>query len=399
MEDKFIEYFQDKNLDIRETHDARFMDQKVTPDVLAINADIVLTYVSEKEDDTIEFTANDIWNFDYANENVKDIFRKPDLNDTRAVAEYNKFFQQPLKALSYAGILNCDKRGNKNYFSIREKELLEIIAMKERNSLIFLQVYLEKVMTDSGLWNHFETFFERQDRHSFTALKTTYEEFIREHTPIRGVFEPRRIFTKVINPLAFGQAKKGTKRGNLSPQPIEYDELMYNRRNWRDAEKQRGETRQEFDARMEELRDQADAYTKYTVAKAKKLVREKYRPNSEVQEEGSVGVEANEVHHIFMESEFPSIASYTENLILLTSNQHRLQAHPHSNFSIVDKDFQLVCLLAKNESIETSLNAEEPIYTKEDYCFVLNTGLDEAFEEGEEFSEIRHRLVDIYNRI
>lgn len=394
MENKFVDFFAGKNLDIRVSHDARFMDQKVTPDVLSINADIVLTYVSYRGNEEIEFTAKDIWNFDYANENVKDIFHKPDLNDARAIAEYNKFFQQSLKALSYAGILNCERRGRRNYFSIASKELLEVISIKERNALIFLQGYLEKVIRDSGFWVYFENFFNRQNKHSFVALKSAFEEFMRSNTPIAGVFEPRRIFTKIINPLAFKNRKKGTRGGRISSLPIEYDELMYNRRNWRDVEKRRGETRQEYEARA---KDRVDAYTQYTVAKAKKIVRERYRPNSEVQEEGSIGIEANEVHHIFMESEFPSIAHYTENLILLTSNQHRLQAHPHSNFSVVDRDFQLLCLLAKNISIETSLRADEPIYIKEDYCFVLNTGLGEVFKEQETLAGIRKRLVDLYH--
>jgi len=396
MQDKFISHFTNKNLDIRLSHDARFIDQKVTPDVLSINADIVLAYISGRNDDNVEFTANDIWKSDYANENIKDVFRKPDLNDKKAISEYNKFFQQSLKALSYAGILSCDKRSNKNYFKIVEKELLEVISLKERYALIFLQIYLEKVMKDSGLWSSFEIFFDRQDIHSFVALKNTFEEFIRANTPIKKVFEPRRIFTKIINPLAFKNNLKGTKRGFLSKQQISYDELMYNRRNWRDFDKKSTESRQEYEERA---KSQVIAYTRYTVSKAKKLIREKYRPDSEVQEEGSYGIEANEVHHIFMESEFPSIASYTENLILITSNQHRIKAHPHSNFSIVDKDFQLICLLAKSEAIEASLNGSESIYSKEDYCVVLNTGLEEQFQVAFEFDHIRTRLVDIYHRM
>ena len=104
------------NLDIKKTHDARFMDQKVTPDVLSIISDCVLQYVGE---DTLkEFRTKDIWEFNYSNENVKDIFNKPDAMSEYAKSEYDKFFQQPLKMLAYAQILSCEKRGTSNYFKI-----------------------------------------------------------------------------------------------------------------------------------------------------------------------------------------------------------------------------------------------------------------------------------------
>lgn len=395
MEELFIEHFSDMNLDIRASGDARFMDQKVTPDVLCINADIVVNYVRSIGDNAVQFTAKDIWEYDYANENVRDIFQKPDVHESTAVAEYNKFFQQPLKMLSYAGVLRCTKIRGVNNFQVLNTKVLEAISIKERNSLLFLQFYLEKVMLDSDLWGIFKNFFERQDRHSFQQLKTTFENFIREHTAIEGVYEPRRIFTKIINPLAFKYNSKGTKGGRMSPQLIGYDELMYNRRNWRDVEKKRGETRQEYEDRAQK---RVEAYTKYTVSKAKQIVRQRYYPVSEVSSSTGDSSEATQVHHIFMESEFPAISTYTENLILLTPNQHFLQAHPGNNTGVVDRDFQLVCLLAKNESIEHSIGNAEVIYSIEDYSFVLKTGLGVEFSTESNFSTIRSKIADIYNK-
>lgn len=54
--------------DVRKIGDARFMDQKVTPDVLCIIADCVLNFDA---DQNIEFTKDDIWNDNYFNTNVK----------------------------------------------------------------------------------------------------------------------------------------------------------------------------------------------------------------------------------------------------------------------------------------------------------------------------------------
>ena len=62
------------DLSILRTQDARFMDQKVTPDVLCIVSDCILQFI--KENSNREFTARDIWESDYANENIKDIFNK-----------------------------------------------------------------------------------------------------------------------------------------------------------------------------------------------------------------------------------------------------------------------------------------------------------------------------------
>ena len=42
-------YLDDLNLDIRETHNARFMDQKVTPDVLCMIADCIINFIDTDE--------------------------------------------------------------------------------------------------------------------------------------------------------------------------------------------------------------------------------------------------------------------------------------------------------------------------------------------------------------
>ena len=246
-------------------------------------------------------------------------------------------------------------------------ERYEYIAIRERNALVFLQVYLEKVIQDSEIWYLFEDFFTLQTKESFYFLKEGYINFIINHTPINGDIEVRRIFTKILNPLAFKYKKYGTRRGYLSQTPITLDELYYNRINWRDLNKDKNETRKEFNE--SQIDNKVIAYQKYSLQKAKKLIKKYHSPDSEVQDEFSYG-EATQIHHIFMQSEFPDIDSYLENLILLTATQHLTKAHPHNNTRIIDREYQKICLDAKYQSI---LKFPE-LYSLEDFNYVKEIG-------------------------
>jgi len=364
-------YLNNFDFDIRKTNNARFLDQKVTPDILTIISDCVVEFLNQIG--KTEFTSKDIWNFQYSNENIKEIFNKPDLFDKKAQNEYDKIFQQPLKALSYAQVLYEERIGNKIFFSVRNREILEYIAIRERNALVFLQIYLEKVLQDSTIWYLFNDFFHYQTKNSFDFLKREYENFIIYNTAINGTTEVRRIFTKILNPLAFKYKKLGTRRGYISQTPITLDELYYNRVNWRDIEKSKNETRQEFSL-SNEIEDKSIAYHKYSLQKAKKLIKKYHSPHSEVQDEFSYG-EATQVHHIFMKSEFPLIDSYLENLILLTPTQHFTKAHPNNNTNIIDIEYQKICLNAKYNSIQKFPN----LYSMEDFKYVYNLGLGYEF--------------------
>ena len=392
MQNKLKKYFSEYDFDIRETRNARFLDQKVTPDVLSIVADCILNYIDNH--DVIEFTSTDIWRDDYSNENVIDIFGKTDVHNAKAKNEYDKFFQQPLKALSYAKILTETKKGRQIFFTVQSRELLEYIAMKEKHALDFLNIYLEKVLSDSGIWHLFDSFFQKNTKENFDNLKNKYEEFIIENTPINGKTEVRRIFTKVINPLSFKRKKHGTKGGYFSKDIVGRDELMYNRKNWRDISKKKSETREEYDLRVFNQKDREEAYVKYTLHKAKNIIKKLHGVTSEVQDEFANG-EATQIHHIFMNSQYPEIASYLENLILLTATQHFTKAHPNNNTSITDRDYQLICLLAKSESVQNY----DTVYSKEDFLYVIKIGLDYEFSNNIEFDVLQTKLVEIYNDI
>jgi len=392
------QHLQQYNYDIREINDARFMDQKVTPDVLCIIADCVLQFI--RDDSSNEFTTKNIWESEYANENIKDIFNKPDVLNSRARSEYDKFFAQPLRMLAYAQILNLEKRDNQNIFTIHNKELLEYISMKERNALNFIVLYLEKVLQDSGIWDLFENFFQNNNRDNFIKLKSKYEQFIIENTPINGTTEVRRIFTKIINPLAYIRKLHGTKGGFFSEDVIGYDELMYNRKNWRDVAKLRGETRREYEIRAKQIIEtRKQAFVKFTMEKAKRLIKIRHNDISEVQDELAIG-QATQVHHIFPKSDFPEIEAYLENLILLTATQHSTKAHPNNNTRLIDKEYQLLCLLAKSSSIKKSVNeSQDGFYSKEDFIFVLNTGIvpKDKFTDKKTFDEIEEKITFEYH--
>jgi hypothetical protein len=84
-------------------------------------------------------------------------------------------------------------------------------------------------------------------------------------------------------------------------------------------------------------------------------------------------------------------------LIKLTPTQHYTKAHPSNKTQQINKDYQLVCLLAKTDSIEESLNKGEFIYRKESLIYVVNTGLTENLEIDLDFRTIKRELSRIYN--
>lgn len=399
MNEQINEHLQKFDYDVRKSGNARFIDQKVTPDVLYIVANCVLEYV--KDNPKIVFSTKDIWESDFANDEVKNIFNKPDVMNSKAKSEYDKFFAQPLKMLEYSKVLTLTKKGNRNYFSVNNFSILEYISYRERNCLNFINLYLQKVLSDSGIWKLFDDFYNASIKDNFDTLKDGFKEFLYLNTKINRTnkHEPGRIFTKIINPIAYFKKSFGTKGGFLSNDIIGFDELMYNRKNWRDISKVKGETRQEHELRAKDLINKRKAaYGRFTMQQAKNLISKRYNKISEVQDELAVG-DATQVHHIFPRSEFPKIESYVENLILLTATQHSTKAHPNNNTRRIDKAYQYVCLQSKCNTIEQSVDVlKDGFYTKEDFSFVLNTGTNTNKYSNElTFEDIRNNLTEYYH--
>ncbi|MBR2011834.1 MAG: restriction endonuclease [Alphaproteobacteria bacterium] len=384
--DQIRDFCAEHDYDIKKSGNGRWIDQKCTPDVVWSISDFVLNFIEEHGDDTT-FTVRDIWNSEYAQKTIADTYSKPNVAAEAAENEYDKVFAQPLSMLCNAGVIEDISPNNRHLYKVIRKDVLEFIAKNDLNSLRFLQFYIENTMKQSGLWEHFAHFFEQQDTQSFSALKNSFIAFYHRHTPIQGDYEPKRIFTKVLNPLALKYQKKGTEKGRLSPQVINRSDLMYNRDNFRDVykEKPKGMTRQDWLLAHPEI-DIRKGYFEQMMSKAKKTLRDSIKEHRNEMSEltnfnagHGDNAPARQIHHIFPKNEFPEIMHYIENLIALTPNQHYGFAHPNNNTQIVDLEAQKELLIAKTCSIQHNLTGgvEEPIYDFYNFLFVLKTGWDD----------------------
>jgi len=364
-----------QNLDIRVTGNGRWIDQKCAFDSVNFVSDCILEYI--REGGSQPFHSPDIWKSEYAIRNVQLWFGKPDPLHPSTMDEYNKFFRQPMKMLAAAGVLNEKKVGNSIDFSVANIDVLEYIALRERNSFVFLSLYIEKTLRDSGLWDSFDSFFDEESIDTFDILKKKFARFCIAYTPINTPVEANRIFIKVLNPLACKLHKKGTIKGRVSSSIITFDNIQYNRTNWRDAKKDKNISRGNYDSTSS-----SEQMYEYQVSRAKKNLRkfnDKYNnKKSEILDKFSVGEIATHMHHIFPSHQFKEISDYIENLIALTSGQHLQRAHPNGNTRAIDSEYQYLCLISKTESIRRNLmdeNDETTIYDFNDFMYVLNVGL------------------------
>lgn len=394
-------FLSETNYDIRISGNGRWIDQKCTPDVLWSVSDFVL-YYSENVSET--FTVKDVWESDYAKQTIKETFSKPDTDDKSAENEYDKVFSQPLCLLCYAGVIEDKSQTKKHLYKVKNKDVLEYIARNDIYALRFLQEYIEKVLRDSDLFPCFQVYFNLQTNNSFADMKQAFIDFYHQYTAVRGQFEPKRIFTKVLNPIAFKYGKHGTIAGRMSQHPINRSDMMYNRDNFRDIyrDKPKGVARKDWLANHPEF-DVREGYFEQMMNAAKRLVK-----NINDTNRGSISeltqfdrnhtdmVPANQAHHIFPKNEFPDIMYYAENLIVLTPNQHYYFAHPNNNTQIIDIAAQKVLLVAKTYSIKKNLTEErDQIYTFSNLLLVLSIGWDDERVldiEQDDYTEVIHSI-------
>ncbi len=391
-------YFKDKDLDIRKKNAgfSRFMDQKITPDVLAFVAESISHYLVASATGT--FTSKDIEKSDFFVKNVSYNFNKPSPTDTRTASEYDKWSAQIIQTLRFAQIIEAQgKKGSAVLFRVKEPELLAYIATRTQNAYAFLVAYVTKVLQDSGFYSYFENYRDlyisgKLTQSDFEELKEKYQTFTRTYTDIKGDFEPRRIFPKVINILASEHRVPGTISGRMSKYPFLTSDLVYNRINFRDRKKSKTVSRTE-------LQEQSNSSIQrqkpeHRIAEAKKRIKQLH-PNSEVNDQWANG-EATQIHHIFPENEFPQLADRLENLIRLTPTQHNTKAHPSNKTTVIDRDYQQLCLLEKSYSIEQSINKGEFDYSKESFVGVINAGLGINISYESTFDEIRLAVKKLY---
>lgn len=385
MKQKIDEYFQNKNLDIRKTQNARFFDQKVQPDVLSAVCECILHCVNNED----VFTVNDIRFCPYSNELVTEIFNKPEIK--KAEKEYDKFFSQPLKMLAYSGLISENKDKKPYKYTVLYKEFIEYISLRDRNAFYFLSIYLEKVLLDSAIWKCFDDFFKQQTKHSLYELRKKFVEFIIENTAINKELETIRIFNPMLNILSFKYKKLGSKLGDISE--INYDDLLYNRPNWRDVKKDKTLTRYEFNVQFFKKTIENDKFYKYQIEKAKKFVK-KIHSVSEIHRFSSYP--ATQAHHIFLSAEYPELADIPENIIAITPNQHFYRCHPNNKTSILDRHYQIICLLSKLDTVEIDYMNQEFNYSKEKFIDVLNIGLETNIPHTMDFEELKHTILKEY---
>lgn len=388
IEDKILAELQKQNLNLRDSG-YRYMDQKVTPDVLAFIADCVVNLPTSTRS---SFTKNDVWNSSYFSKNVVMMFNKPQADNATAIHEYDKFTAQPLKTLSFAGILTESKDGQSNNYSIANEEILEFISLSDKNAFIFLYLYLQEVMKQSGFIRHIDNYVTAYKSGKFTKanfdnLKSAFESFMLGNTRINQTTEIRRIFPKVINIFAVYHGVPGSKSGIASDGPYLYSDLMYNNVNFRDLKKMKNISRQEASAAHQSQQE----YSKYEMRKAMYAVRKHHYPNSEVRDNYAQG-EATQVHHIFSQSSHPELRSTPENLILLTAQQHNSKAHPSNKTRTIDPNYQIICLLSKLESVKISVMNNDGHYTKESLVNTINHGLGLSLGYDLSFDEIANKL-------
>lgn len=333
-----IDFCNQFDYDIRKSGNGRWIDQKVTPDVLSFIADCIYEFVQDNPNK--EFTVKDIWCYKPVGDNLRLIFKKPEVTDPKAASEYDKFFGQPLKLLGYSKVLQEEKSGRNNVYKVLNIEVLEYIAIREKNALFFLKTYIEKVLTDSDMMSSFEAFFAKQDLNAYKKVKTQMQEFTIKYTKINGATECNRIFTKVINVMAYFRNAHGTRGGNVSNSIITYDELMYNRLNFRDiyADKPKGVTRQEY-AQNHPV-EVNEAYYHYQSTKAKRFLHifndQNRNGQTEHLETAHMQDKAIHFHHIFPEAIYPEICYFLENIIALTPTQYLNYAHPNGRTQEID---------------------------------------------------------------
>jgi hypothetical protein len=386
---EFEQFLANQSLDIRSSR-YRFMDQKVAPDVISFVSDCILNLPNSTQGD---FKKNDIWHSGYFDSNVQLVFSKPGARNIFATNEYDKFTSQPLKSLSYAGVLKEWKIGRENHYSIQDIDILERISKSPTAGYSFMISYLEAVFKSSGFWHHFETYknssFSDAD---LQLLKTKFEQFIIGNTEINGKTEARRIFPKSINPLCVASGIPGVAKGHVTDSKFNFADLMYNRENFRDADKAKQLTRAENTVIVAEDASAFASYLKYEVNKAMGAVKRYHQPKSEVSGAHMEG-SATQVHHIFPRSTHPELAAIRENLVLLTPTQHYTLAHPNNNTSKVDPNYQLDCLLAKVTSVQKSISKGDEHYSISQLINVINVGYEIAIPQTANLEEIRLRLT------
>lgn len=406
INDEYIENFLSRyDYDVRKSGNARWIDQKCTPDVVNVIADCIVNY-SYKKGRNVKFRIKDIWRYPYSEEIIEIYFNKPKPSSKAAENEFDKFFSQPIKLLAYSQILNETKKGRGYIYSINDFDLLEYISFNDKNAFKFLYYYITEVLTDCDLIYDFNQFFGIQTKNSYEELKDSFFLFNKGNTKINGKTESNRIFTKVINPLAYHNKKYGTNKGRLSKDIITYTDLLYNQKNFRDiySNKPKGITRKEWRRRQDgEIPSiQIDLHKSIRAMQFLRKYNTEYRNGCTEVCKGKYIAKGTQMHHIFPRSDFPEISFLKENIVALSPNQHFLCAHPDNDTHKINESYRKVILEEKLERIHENITDQriETIYSYNTYVEVLNEGFNKNYEtEFNDYLTAKSILRECYAEI
>jgi len=338
-------------LDIRQTGNGRWYDQKITPDIVAMICDVIVAYCNDSSNDS--FTIKDLWHSPAFKKSMRNDFGKPAPSNPGSGREYDKVLGQPLNVLHSARLLEEFKPHPKEFRVNPEFwDFLCKLADSERESVEFLASYVEQVLSQSNLHGLFDAFFMQQDGDSFAFVKKGYADFMIAHTSINTEVECNRIFTKVLNIQAYARGKRGAERGRLSQDIISLDKIRYNQLNPRDIADQKPKHVPRKQS-SKSVRTGADnVKNSRTVQRTTKDVKTHHSYLSEIQDQHAAtptkfGVQG---HHIFPRSKYPALARFRENIIVLSATQHT--AHAHDGPHAVSESYQQLCLLKKLDAVK-----------------------------------------------
>lgn len=316
----------------------RAIDQKVTPDVLAAVAVAIKTFGES------EFTTTQVRLSDAINNEIRINFGKPETTNHTVYNEYDKFIGQIFNTLEFANVI---AKVSNHKFKILSHKIIDELTVGWQASTKFLACFITLYLIESGAYTPFDNYLSiaNPTNNDLNDLKSFFIEFMYKYTNIKRTpkeYEPRRIFAKVLNPLACTRNTFGVKGGWKSEDKITMNKLLYSASiNPRDLTKKKGESRADF-----EIRTGSNKKLANIEAAMKRYAKESYNFLSAVS--GEKGVEA---HHILMSSEYPQYSASPENLIALTSQEHRQKAHPNGHMHVIDKKVQLELLKIQKKHI------------------------------------------------
>lgn len=367
----------------------RFMDQKTTPDIIWSTA-YLLRQTKIASD---WFTVQNLWETSTFAEHYESAYGKPDVGHAAARHEYDKVIVQPLKTLAFAGLLEERKSARKLEFVAREPELLAELTESETAAFRFLRDYLLELLAQSDELQSFERYRDSGHTESdYQRLKQRFTEFVLRETRINGRTEVRRIFPKVLNPLAAHWRIPGSYRGHVAKYRQTQPDLSYNQQNARDlGRKAKHQPRATVSYAVET--SSVSALERSHAA----AVRERGRRSSEVHDALAAGA-ATHVHHIVPRSMAPELRATRENLILLTASQHNTRAHPDNVTRAIDRAYQIECLLAKADTIEQALAEHDNFYSVDAFAEVVSHVVGRELS-AHTIDELRHAIIDHRERL